>query len=109
MKKPLCPVCKKKPRRPYAGRFTKFCKNIRCKRLFYYFKYEDLKPKKKQKCQYCKKTFLAPKNGLRKRVTCGSEACLHLSRLKFLKEWKKRNPVLVREQKRRWKQRRREV
>ena len=48
-----------------------------------------------------------PKHGVRKRVTCGSEDCWYLSRVKFLKEWKKQNPDLVREQKRRWKQRHR--
>ena len=109
MKKPLCPVCKKAPRKTYFGRFNITCKSMKCRKLFYYLKYQAEIPKKKLKCKYCKKLFDVPKAGVRKRVTCGSEACLHLSRLKFLKEWKKQNPDLVLEQKRRWKQRRREA
>ena len=109
MKKPLCPVCKKKPRRLYAGRWTVTCRTLKCHQRYYYDIYQAEAPKKKLKCVFCKKLFAVPKHGVRKRVTCGSEDCLYLSRVKFLKEWKKENPDLIREQKRRWKQRRREA
>ena len=108
MKKPLCPVCKKKPRRLYAGCWTVTCKNEKCRKKYYYQLAQAKRPKKKIKCTSCHKLFAIPKNLTRKRYTCGKPVCITQFKLKIVKKWKKQNPDLVAEQKRRWKQRVRE-
>ena len=108
--KKKCPYCKAKPLKQFAsGRFTKTCLGKPCVRAHWKAWRDKGRDIKKVKCQYCGKIIQLFSDIKREFKTCANKVCLRKNARQAVKNWKKANPDLLAEQKRRWRERRREA